>query len=190
MSREYRNVIKTKKAIRGALVELIKEKQAIEKITVAELAERADIAKSTFYYHYADIYEVAEEFEDEFMAALDRALSEYEADERRDFTSYMDQVVLFIKEHEYEYRCVCSSSTVNLFLGKLKTILIKKFAEEAKKLMPQEEATVQLIKVHVFTNACVNTIVDYFQGTLEGSLDQVQQVIAEMVEQLFLNLNQ
>ena len=48
MKKEYRCVTRTKKMIRVAFVELLGEKKSIEGVTVGELAERADIAKSTF----------------------------------------------------------------------------------------------------------------------------------------------
>lgn len=50
------------------------EKGDIAGITVAELARRADISKTTFYYHYEDIYAVAEEFENELVAVLSAVL--------------------------------------------------------------------------------------------------------------------
>ncbi len=49
MKKEYRCTLRTKKMIRAAFVELLGEKKNMETITVGELAERADIAKSTFY---------------------------------------------------------------------------------------------------------------------------------------------
>ena len=72
----YRNAERTKKWIRRAFTELMAEKKDIEKISVTELAERADISKTTFYYHYEDIYAVAEEFENELIDALSAALKE------------------------------------------------------------------------------------------------------------------
>ena len=44
-------VKKTKRAIQKAFVALLREKP-IEKITVKEIAERAEINKTTFYSHY------------------------------------------------------------------------------------------------------------------------------------------
>ena len=64
MKKEYRSTLRTKKMIRAAFVELLGEKKNMETITVSELSERADVAKSTFYNHYDDVYAVAEEFED------------------------------------------------------------------------------------------------------------------------------
>ena len=57
-------VKKTRRAIRSAFLELAKEKP-IEKITVKELAERAEINKATFYSHYETIYALIDELEQE-----------------------------------------------------------------------------------------------------------------------------
>ncbi len=50
-------VIKTKRAINAALVDLL-QKKSIDKISVAELARNAEINKGTFYLHYTDIYDL------------------------------------------------------------------------------------------------------------------------------------
>ena len=48
-------VIKTERAIHNALIDLLKKKD-LEKITVSELSQKAEINKATFYLHYTDIY--------------------------------------------------------------------------------------------------------------------------------------
>ena len=70
MKREYRNSLRTKKLIRIAFAELLGEKKRISNISVAELAERADIAKSTFYNHYEDVYAIADEMIRELTESL------------------------------------------------------------------------------------------------------------------------
>ena len=55
---EYRNSLRSKRLIRQAFAELMQEKQSIDKITVKEIIDRADISKSTFYSHYSDKYEL------------------------------------------------------------------------------------------------------------------------------------
>lgn len=50
-------VIKTKRAINNALIDLLRKK-SINKITVAELSQKAEINKGTFYLHYVDIYDL------------------------------------------------------------------------------------------------------------------------------------
>ena len=53
-------VKKTKRAIMTAFDELLKEKK-LDKISVTELAEKAEINKGTFYLHYTDIYALYQE---------------------------------------------------------------------------------------------------------------------------------
>lgn len=59
-------IVKTKAAIKNAFLELRKKKN-IEKITVTELTNLAEINKATFYLHYSDIFSLAEETEDEVI---------------------------------------------------------------------------------------------------------------------------
>ena len=52
--KQDRRVVKTKRAIRNALVQLLSEKE-LDQITVKELADRADINRKTFY-NYCLLY--------------------------------------------------------------------------------------------------------------------------------------
>ena len=56
-----RRVLKTKKAVRQAYLELLRKKKDHRGISVKDLVEEADINRSTFYLHYYDIDVVLEE---------------------------------------------------------------------------------------------------------------------------------
>ena len=62
-----RRVIRTKKAIRSAVVQLALEK-APEKITIKEIAARADVDRKTIYNYYNGITEIFGEIENELIA--------------------------------------------------------------------------------------------------------------------------
>lgn len=57
---------RTKRSIEYAFLELRKQKP-LEKITVKELAELAYINKATFYTHYHDIFDLADQLENAFF---------------------------------------------------------------------------------------------------------------------------
>ena len=57
---------KTKKSIRNAFLELRAHKP-LERITVKELAELAQISKATFYLHYQDIYDLSTRMQDDVI---------------------------------------------------------------------------------------------------------------------------
>ena len=60
---------KTEKAIRNAFLEL-RAKRALEKISVKELCQLAEINKSTFYAHYRDVYDLSDTLEAETVASI------------------------------------------------------------------------------------------------------------------------
>lgn len=64
-----------KLTILNAFVELLQETD-FDKITVRTLCQRADIARSTFYMHFSDIYEVIQTLEDGLIAAFKKVDAE------------------------------------------------------------------------------------------------------------------
>lgn len=67
-------VKKTKRAIRSAFYSLIREKP-LEKITVREIAERAEINKTTFYAHYETVYDLVDQLEREAVEEILKEIS-------------------------------------------------------------------------------------------------------------------
>lgn len=68
---EDKRVIKTKKNVKQALVGLLSQKP-FDQITVTELCAAAEMSRITFYTHYADKYELAEDmFQDLMQIAME-----------------------------------------------------------------------------------------------------------------------
>lgn len=60
----------TKKAIIESFIKIL-EKKNFDKITIKDIIEESGVSRSTFYYHFVDIYELAEEtFEYECQKVL------------------------------------------------------------------------------------------------------------------------
>lgn len=57
---------KTLAAIRNAFIELRSHKP-LEKITIKELTEKAEISKATFYLHYQDVYDLSSSIQEEVI---------------------------------------------------------------------------------------------------------------------------
>lgn len=75
MSAERKNGImdirieKTRQSIINAFIELRSRKE-LERITIKELCQKAQINKSTFYSHYRDIYDLSDKIETEIVASI------------------------------------------------------------------------------------------------------------------------
>lgn len=66
MNKKDLRVIKTRRSIKKVFSDLI-QKKPLEKITVTEIASLAEINKGTFYLHYADIYELYDEYLSDYI---------------------------------------------------------------------------------------------------------------------------
>ena len=60
---------KTKRSINNAFLQ-IRSKKPLEKITVKELCELAEISKATFYLHYRDIYDLSDTLQQQVITDI------------------------------------------------------------------------------------------------------------------------
>ncbi len=184
MKKEYRCVARTKRMIRLAFTELLDEKKNIESITVSAIVKRADIAKSTFYNHYSDVYSVAEEFENELINELSVTLDEIAVVDSTEYEKYIKKLIEFLEENEDIYSRVIMSSNVRFFIDKLKLIVSKKMFEESTVFSLSQNKSERYAQIRFLTNASVDTMVDYFKGTLDVSLNKVGDIIISLLNRL------
>ena len=76
-SKEYSCVKKTKRAFANSLVQLSKDRQ-LNKITVKELCEKAELSRNAFYFHYEDINALIRDIEDNMIGDIQGILSDIE----------------------------------------------------------------------------------------------------------------
>lgn len=62
-------IAKTRQSIINAFIEIRSHKE-LERITIKELCEAAQINKSTFYSHYHDIYDLSDQLENEVVTSI------------------------------------------------------------------------------------------------------------------------
>ncbi len=90
-------VRKTKRALRGALLELLKEKP-IGAITTTELCRRAEVNRNTFYSHYSSPFHLLQTLEDEFIAVVLEIVEESMPNE--DYTTILEKVCVAMYENK------------------------------------------------------------------------------------------
>jgi AcrR family transcriptional regulator len=184
MKKEYRNSSRTEKMIRSAFVDLIGEKKVISNISVAELAERADIAKSTFYNHYDDIYAVAEEMINEILGDLGRIIDAMDADHTADYHVYIRSIFAYLKQNEEIYRKLSSSPDANFYLNKIKNVITKRVFSNVKSPFLSDNKAIRHVQISFLANACVDTMVDYFRGNIDMKFDDFENVIMGILDKM------
>lgn len=82
-----RRIVKSKKALRSALISLM-ETKGFEAITVNDLCSAADLNRGTFYNHFSDKEDLLATLEDEVMDDISRIQSEMGTLAVRDVMAY------------------------------------------------------------------------------------------------------
>lgn len=121
---ENRSVRFTKQRIRMAVLELMRKKPYLS-ITVGELAERANISRSTFYTHYHDVPELVEQIEqqliDQISALMDTITVEGYVEGEHPI---MTQIFSVMTENGAVFRVLLSENGDIRFLNRLIGILV------------------------------------------------------------------
>ena len=71
----HKNAARSRYLIKQAFAQLMNEKD-IQKITVTDVVERANISRGTFYAHYLDVYDLCVAIQNNVLETVDSAINE------------------------------------------------------------------------------------------------------------------
>lgn len=175
---------KTRRAIKKAFAELLKEKKELNKITVNELAERADINRGTFYIHYDSIYGVAEDFESELLQSL--SLDDKKLKNVEDINLYFDKVINYLKENENIYKMLLVSREPLLFLGRITYLLNQKIYDALIDSRIVKPSTPLKFEISFFADGIIIQVLKYFTTNYNYTLDDICNYMKTNFKLLFL----
>ncbi len=131
---------KTRRSIYNAFIGL-RSKKPLERLTVKELCEEAQINKSTFYVHYRDVYDLSDKIESEIVRGIIQDLENSEdlflntkQFTRNLFTAYISQSALI--------NTVFSGSRTEQLPGKLEDALKEMLYENHPELRDDRELNI------------------------------------------------
>lgn len=160
---------KTRKNIKAVFAKLLAEKKEIDKITVSELCQQAEISRGAFYTHYDDIYSVAEDYENEL---IDTFFSKENIKNATEFEQFIDYFFNYIRENDGNYKLLCNSNDFLFAAKKLTTIASNKFLELVKKGCPKNQDFIEL-EINIFIEGVVCEYVKYCRGYSNTTLNDL-----------------
>lgn len=115
----------TKTILRDSLIFLLKEK-SLNRITVKELCEYAEINRSTFYVYYTDVYALFEKIEEEFIEKIynKSILFSIPKNEKREEMIFKD-ICIFFKENQDIFLAIIGKNGDPGFSRKLSDRILK-----------------------------------------------------------------
>ena len=114
-----RRVRKTQKAIFDALAELLTKKE-LEKITVKEVIERADVSRVTFYNHYLDIFDLQEKYEESIMLEIASLVLALDTTNYKDFFT---KLINYVNENRSSFIMIFNPSSTNKMRSQLEKMI-------------------------------------------------------------------
>lgn len=179
--KEYRSALRSRRFIRQSFLELLKEKR-LEKITVTDIVKRADINRSTFYAHYADVRALIEEIQQEFVEQSVSLLK------GADFLSLLRDPIPFLKkwieianQNRVLYTILGKSSIATSSIEQFKLLLVEKamnlpqIPEEIRRQKNYE------IRINFFVGGIINVYQQYLVGNLDATTDEIIEDIAAIL---------
>lgn len=94
----------SKLLLKNAALDLLQEKKSIDKISVRELCEYADLNRSTFYAHYNEPKELLDEIENELLEATADHLKKIAEENDAGAHAYILSFLKYIRENDKQFR--------------------------------------------------------------------------------------
>ena len=182
---EYRSAIRSRKLIKHAYVELLREKD-IDKISVKDVVTRADVNRGTFYAHYASVAAVSEQIGNEIISALFEFLDEFK-DTRliENPLPFLRKISRFLEQDLEFYRLLNHSQRSVAFFNRLKTLFMDKIFSDEKKMSAIKNKDQFMVAVDIFASGFVGLYQDWFNDKIKMSLDELALNSSEIIKNGF-----
>ncbi|MBT3313934.1 MAG: TetR/AcrR family transcriptional regulator [Anaerolineae bacterium] len=154
-SKEDRRITRTKNYLRNAILDLTVERGEFNSVQINEIADKADVARSTFYLHYADKEKLLyDALDGEFQRFLD-AIREHH---QQDFAPInLLNILTYVNEHPRYFQVV------------LNTVGTTKAFDQTRKTF--EELLVGWIDFSVFEASVPHELITYhLSGTIINTI--------------------
>ena len=173
----------TKQALANALKQLLQKKQ-ITKITINDIAEACGISRMTFYYHFKDIYDLAD-------WTLQETLHTAIADNRthdnwqQGFLNLLD----VLKAHQplilNVYRAIDREQVERYMRREVEALLLPVVEEQAAGLQISEKGK-HMVAIF-YTYAFMGIVLEWIQRNMQASPQEVADTTAAMIHSGFRN---
>lgn len=182
-----KRVIRTKKAIKSALFQLM-EKKDISSITISELTESANVNRRTFYTHYRSITDILDEIETDLVSALTELMQGFDVNEYRTsaYNLFMGIDDLITGEFDYYFHVVRVDMR-GMLMSRLKSVIKETTDKLLSKICNKsDDGLVSAFVVGGFFNTYLEWHIHPQSMTLEEAAELASTMAALCIEKATL----
>lgn len=159
--------------IKEAFLTLLEEKP-INKITVKELCEKADINRATFYTHFSDCFDLLEKIEGDILAEFERSLSLVE---KYDVTVLVSAICDIIDGNKRVLKLIAFEGASSSLIPKMIAAARESSISYWGKLLKASEEELEMLYIHL-SNGLTRVVAEgYEKFGRETLIDFIDKVV-------------
>ena len=166
----------TQTALKNSLIELMKEK-SINRITIKELCDTADLNRTTFYAHYDDQYQLLKSIEDETLTWVIETIAGFSGKTaKEDVMNNIERIFIYIIENKNHIQVLMSEQGDIDFQRNLLGVIYEQCGIWLANDLYEDVAKNELYFVFL-----VNGSVGLIQHWLKTGLNETTQEMSEII---------
>ena len=174
-----RRTRRTRQLLRNALFALLKEKR-YEEISVQDIIEQADVARSTFYMHYLDKDDLLTGNQGVFAENLGQQLTSH-AGEQSAFVGSSRAWFYHIQAQVPILKVIAKDPAMDLAMKTLRGIIHRSFEEGMNAHAPMEVSVPVSLIVDYLTDTLMTLIQWWFKDGLKYTPEQMDEMFQQLV---------
>ena len=176
----------SKMLFKNALMDLLKEKGSINKVSVRELCDRAELNRSTFYAHYQEPNDLLIEIETELLDATEEHLKKIGAENEIGAHKYILSFLQYIRQNDKPFRALLIDSTDPEFRSRFMQQTIIQFVENLRIVLPKE------LEQYIFSyilNGSTGIIIQWIRSNYAIDENEIVNLLFAINQSALVNLN-
>lgn len=176
----------SKLLFKNALMDLLKEKGSVAKISVRELCDRAELNRSTFYAHYNEPNDLLMEIETELLDATEEHLKKIGEENDAGAHKYILSFLQYIKQNDKQFRTLLIDSADPDFRSRFMQQSIIQFVNNLRIEFPKE------LEQYIFSyilNGSTGIIIQWIRSDYAANENEIVNLLFSINQSALVNLN-
>ena len=176
----------SKLLFKNALMDLLKEKGSVAKISVRELCDRAELNRSTFYAHYNESKDLLYEIETELLDATEEHLKKIGEENDAGAHKYILSFLQYIRQNDKQFKTLLIDTADPDFRSRFMQQSIIQFVNNLRIELPKE------LEQYVFSyilNGSTGIIIQWIRSDYAVNENEIVNLLFSINQSALVNLN-
>ena len=173
-----RRIQKTRQAIVKTFVELLNEK-GFDKITINDIADRANINRGTFYLHYVDKFDLLDKCIETYVEPLRQHCSNT-TDTSTDAIA-LQSIFEYLEKNFTIYKLLLSNEGAGFFRNRLYATIAQALTEVSA-LKPENNAFSDGVTIHFLTSGFIGVLEWWVNNSMTCNAQEITDQLMSLIE--------